>query len=66
MFIYLYIVFYDYIINRILFIQIPSSEYQILNYFSVDKKDFPQFVIADSRLDGNMRKYKMNLEGIYF
>lgn len=45
--------------GKLLFVQIASSEHQILSLFGLTADDYPVVMIADMRVPGNMRRYMM-------
>ena len=39
-------------LRKLLFIQVPPSEHQILSVFGINALEFPQIIIADMRITG--------------
>jgi protein disulfide-isomerase-like protein len=45
--------------GKLLFIEVPSTEYQVINFFGLTRADLPQFIIADlvGADEGDLKRY---------
>lgn len=50
--------------GRVLLIQVPSSEHQILSLFGVSVEQFPQIMLLDLQREGAMQRYHMTAKDL--